>query len=76
MGAQPDGLVAVVKQDCPTCTLVEPVLRQVEQADRSLTVYTQDNPEFPAGIASIDDTSLEYSYSVLLLEVFVSYPKE
>ena len=64
MGAQPDGLVAVVKQDCPTCTLVEPVLRQVEQADRSLTVYTQDNPEFPAGIASIDDTSLEYSYSL------------
>ena len=62
MGAQPDGLVAVVKQDCPTCTLVEPVLRQVEQADCSLTVYTQDNPEFPAGIAVVDDTSLKYSF--------------
>jgi hypothetical protein len=26
MSALPDGLVAVVKADCPTCTLVEPVL--------------------------------------------------
>jgi hypothetical protein len=25
----PDGLVAVVKSDCPTCTLVEPVLRSL-----------------------------------------------
>ena len=25
----PDGLVAVVKRDCPTCELVEPVLREL-----------------------------------------------
>jgi len=63
MSTQPDGLIAVVKQDCPTCTLIEPVLKQIGQTDCSLTVYTQDNPEFPTGVATvIDDTSLEQSY--------------
>ncbi len=43
----PDGLVAVVKRDCPTCELVAPVLVDLhDQAD--LTVITQDDPEFPA----------------------------
>ena len=43
----PDGLVAVVKRDCPTCELVVPVLVDLQdQAD--LTVITQDDPEFPA----------------------------
>ena len=53
----------MVKQDCPTCTLVEPVLRQIGQADGSLTVYSQDNPAFPSGVATvIDDTRLEHSF--------------
>ena len=43
----PDGLVAVVKRDCPTCELVVPVL--VDLQDRAgLTVITQDDPTFPA----------------------------
>ena len=43
----PDGLVAVVKRDCPTCELVVPVLRDLH--DRAgLTVITQDDPGFPA----------------------------
>ena len=43
----PDGLVAVVKRDCPTCELVAPVLRDLH--DRAgLTVITQDDPGFPA----------------------------
>ncbi len=43
----PDGLVAVVKRDCPTCVLVGPVLSDL--AERSeLTVFTQDDPTFPA----------------------------
>ena len=42
----PDGLVAVVKRDCPTCELVEPVLIDLKnRAD--VTVFTQDDPEFP-----------------------------
>ena len=43
----PDGLVAVVKRDCPTCELVVPVLDDLH--DRAgLTVITQDDPHFPA----------------------------
>ena len=43
----PDGLVAVVKRDCPTCELVAPVLRDLH--DRAgLIVITQDDPDFPA----------------------------
>ncbi len=46
----PDGLVAVVKQDCATCEMIIPVL--VELAERSdLTVFTQDDPNFPAEIS-------------------------
>ena len=56
-----ESLIAVVKYDCPTCRLVKPVLDQLER--RSLTVYTQDDPNFPAGIAQVvDDTRLEHSY--------------
>ena len=63
MSTQPNGLIAVVKQDCPTCTLIAPVLRQIGKRDASLSVYTQDNPDFPTGIANvIDDTGLEHSY--------------
>ncbi len=49
-----DGLVAFVKRDCPTCRDVEPVLAElVDHAVRSgtrLTVFTQDDPEFMAGL--------------------------
>ncbi len=42
----PDGLVAIVKRDCPTCVLVAPVLEDL--ADRAnLTVISQDDPDFP-----------------------------
>ena len=49
--ALPEGLVAIVKEDCPTCELVVPVLRQLaERTD--LTVFTQDNPDFPSEISN------------------------
>ncbi len=57
----PDGLICFVKADCPTCQMVQPVLRQLREAV-PVTVYTQDDPGFPAGVAPIDDTSLEISY--------------
>jgi len=42
----PDGLVAVVHKDCPTCVLVAPVLAAM--AERvGITVVTQDDPDFP-----------------------------
>lgn len=49
----PDGLVAVVKRECPTCVLVEPVLRELGAA-----VWCQDD----AGWFEHDDTELELSY--------------
>ncbi len=57
----PSGIVAFVKRDCPTCEVVAPVLAalggQVE-----LTVYTQDDPEFPANVTRVDDTDLSVSW--------------
>ncbi len=57
----PDGVVAFVKRDCPTCELVAPVLAQLDAAT-ALTVYTQDDPSFPDGVDAVDETSLERSW--------------
>ena len=43
----PDGFVAIVKQDCPTCQLIEPVLVQLADAAVLAAVVTQDEPSFP-----------------------------
>ena len=56
-------LVAFVKQDCPTCHLVVPVLHTLAAAARHFTVYTQDDPGFPDGLGDVeDDASLEQSF--------------
>ena len=57
----PDGWVVVVKRDCPTCLLVEPVLHQLHAAG-SLTVVSQDDPAFPAEVTVLDDRELETSW--------------
>ncbi|MFT4561950.1 MAG: hypothetical protein ACI9BW_001693 [Gammaproteobacteria bacterium] len=62
----PDGYIAVVKRDCPTCLLVESVLQSIEDSGHPLTVYTQDDPSFPAVKGRIDDTELEYSYRLAI----------
>ncbi|MDX1523882.1 MAG: thioredoxin family protein, partial [Anaerolineae bacterium] len=59
----PDGWVVVCKEDCPTCTLIEPVLGYLAGQATPLTVYSQDNPAFPRTVSEVvDDTSLEVSY--------------
>jgi thiol-disulfide isomerase/thioredoxin len=58
----PDGLVAVVKEDCPTCVSVAPVLHRLRDAGLPLTVYTQDVLDFPPGLEPVDDTALAISY--------------
>ena len=62
--ALPANYVLVVKKDCPTCTLIEPVIRALAgNTALSLKVYVQDDPSFPANLDGvIDDSSLEYSY--------------
>ncbi len=68
MGAQvstpiSDGLIVVAKRDCPTCTLIEPVYRQLADGPAELLVYSQDDPAFPDAIAQpIDDRELEASW--------------
>jgi hypothetical protein len=61
---QPANYVLVVKKDCPTCTLIEPVIQALARNTAlSLKVYVQDDPSFPANLDGvIDDSSLEYSY--------------
>ena len=47
MGTLPeDGLVAVVKRDCPTCVLTAPVLGELARR-AGITVFSQDDPSFP-----------------------------
>jgi hypothetical protein len=58
----PEGIVAFVKAECPTCVTVEPVFRQLVEAGVPLTVYSQDDPAFPRGIAVVDDRQLRISY--------------
>lgn len=59
----PEGLVAFVKRDCPTCELVAPVLEQVRASGVELTVFTQDDPTFPLRADwVVDDTDLTMSW--------------
>lgn len=58
----PDGIVAVVKESCPTCRLIAPVLAELAGRGLSLTVYTQDDLSFPPGMPGVDDTELAVSF--------------
>ncbi len=56
------GFVAVVKQDCATCRLIETVLAELD-SELDLLVYSQDDPHFPPGVDYVrDDRELEFSY--------------
>ena len=58
-----DGVYLFVKQDCPTCRLVEPVVRQLQSRSPALTIFVQDDMTFFAGVEGVrDDRSLEQSY--------------
>ncbi len=53
----PDGLVVIVKQECETCQMIAPLLGEL-----GATVYTQDDPTFPAGAKPIHDSDLSISW--------------
>ena len=57
----PDGLVVVVKEECETCQTVAPVLQQLADSI-GLTVFTQDNPDFPAAVEHTHDADLSVSW--------------
>ena len=54
----------VIKKDCPTCEMIEPVLVELTASyPGKVSIYVQDDPSFPESIENkIDDTSLEFSY--------------
>jgi hypothetical protein len=57
-----DGLVAIVKRDCPTCVMAAPVLCELATLG-GLTVFTQDDPSFPETVPiRVDDTGLGVSH--------------
>ena len=59
-----DGLHVVVKQDCPTCAMIEPVIRELARV-KALTVYIQDGSPFLDDLdGRIGDASLEHSYKL------------
>ena len=58
-----DGVVAVVKEDCPTCSLVAPVLASLANDGTLAAVVSQDDPSFPPGAPGvIDDRELDVSW--------------
>jgi hypothetical protein len=57
-----NGLIAVVKRDCPTCVMTVPVLGELARLG-GLTVFTQDDPSFPETVPErVDDTGLDISH--------------
>lgn len=59
----PDGLVAFVSVDCATCNMIVPVLQQLARSSGGLTVFTQDDPDFPPNVRPHLDSTLEISYA-------------
>ena len=56
-------LAVFAKRDCPTCQLVEPVLRDLSARDADFRIYSQDDPDFPAQLpAVVDDRELGEAY--------------
>ncbi|HEX7441340.1 MAG TPA: hypothetical protein VF319_14710 [Caldimonas sp.] len=63
MNPLPDGFIVVAKRECPTCLLVEPLLRQLAEGDAPLTIYAQDDPAYATGVRGvIHDDTLENSF--------------
>ncbi|HET9733034.1 MAG TPA: thioredoxin [Acidimicrobiales bacterium] len=62
-----DGLVVVVKRDCPTCVLVEPAVAALARA--GAVVASQDDPGFPDGVDVVDDRALDLSWTLRLTTV-------
>ncbi len=59
----PDGLIVIAKRDCPTCTLIEPVLHELAEGRQPLTVLSQDSADYASGLPGvIHDATLEHSY--------------
>ncbi|MGB0728994.1 MAG: hypothetical protein ACPGT1_04020, partial [Ilumatobacteraceae bacterium] len=52
-----DGLTVVVKRDCETCQMVEPVIAEIASV-LPIRVITQDDPSFPGSVDREHDDEL------------------
>jgi hypothetical protein len=58
-----DGFILFCKEDCATCTMIVPVMKELLAGQKTLIIYTQDDPAFLKGMPGvIDDRALERSY--------------
>lgn len=57
-------LAVFAKRDCPTCQLVEPVMRDLAAREAGFKVYVQDDPGFPARLETVvvDDRALAEAF--------------
>ncbi len=55
-----DGYIAVVKEDCPTCQLIVPVLGQLAEHETALTIYSQDDLAFLEPVTTGNETAVLY----------------
>lgn len=53
--------MVVVKEECETCRMTAPVVARLA-SELGATVYTQDDPSFPPGVAAIHDADLAVSW--------------
>jgi hypothetical protein len=59
----PNGLVVFSKHECPTCTLIEPVMQRAAKTLPAFQVVSQDDPAFPARVPNlVDDRELDHSW--------------
>ena len=57
-----NGWTLIVKRECATCVMIVPVIARLARELSSLTVYTQDDPNFPEGVAVVNDLDLAASW--------------
>ena len=58
-----DGLVVFAKRACETCVLIENEMRRAARERDDFRVVSQDDPQFPAGVANVvDDRELDWSW--------------
>ncbi len=58
-----NGLIVVAKRDCPTCTLVEPLLSELARGPLGLKVFSQDDPDYGQPVPGTEfDRTLEHSF--------------
>ena len=70
-----DGIIAVVKKDCPTCQLLVPIFTQLAN-EAGLTVYTQDDPTFPnqaEWVVNDSDLSLSWHLGLHVVPTLVRF---